>query len=158
MNNSPLKDKAYWGFKYALRGLWHTIRTESHMRFHICAAAGTLMFTEYYDFTRYDYAFLVLAIFLVLGAEIVNTAIEHTVDLCTDKYHEKAKRAKDAAAGFVLFASMYAIFTAFMLFGEPNLLFASLSDIFTKVKYIVFFVLTFLFVWGVGIKEKTDDR
>ena len=158
MKNSPSKDKSYWGFRYALRGIWHTIRTESHMRFHICAAVGTAMFTEYYDFTRYDYALLAASIFFVIGAEIVNTAIEHTVDLCTDEYHEKAKRAKDASAGFVLLASLYALFTAFVLFWEPKLLFASLADIFTKVKYIVFFVLTILFVWGVGIKEKKDDR
>ncbi len=158
MKNSLSEDKSCWGFKYALRGLIHTIRTESHMRFHICAGIGTLMFTEYYDFTVYDYAFLVLAIFLVLAAEMVNTAVEHTVDLCTNEYREKAKSAKDASAGFVLLASLYALFTAFVLFWEPKLLFASLVNIFTRVKYIVFFVLTGVFVAGVGIKEKTDDR
>ena len=158
MKNSPSKDKSYWGFKYALSGLWNTIRTESHFRFHICAAVGTTMFTEYYDFTRYDYALLFMAIFFVLGAELVNTALEHTVDLCTNEYHEKAKRAKDVAAGFVLVSAIYALFTAVILFWEPKLLFSSLADIFTKVKYIVFFVLTVVFVTGVGIKEKKDDR
>ena len=154
MKNSPSKDKSYWGFKYALMGLWHTIRTESHFRFHICAAVGTTMFTEYYDFTRYDYALLFMAIFFVLGAELVNTALEHTVDLCTNEYHENAKRAKDVAAGFVFVSAIYALFTAVILFWEPKLLFSSLADIFTKVKYIVFFVLTVVFVTGVGIKEK----
>ena len=158
MKNFPSKDKSCWGFKYALSGLWYTIRTESHMRFHICAAVGTAMFTEYYDFTKYDYALLFLAIFLVICAELVNTAVEHAVDLCTDAYNEKAKRAKDVAAGFVLLTAVYALFTAVILFWDPKLLFASLANIFTKVKYIVFFVLTILFVWGVGIKEKKDDR
>lgn len=116
------------------------------------------MFTEYYDFTRYDYALLFMAIFFVLGAELVNTALEHTVDLCTNEYNEKAKRAKDASAGFVLVSAIYALFTAVILFWKPKILFGSLIDIFTKVKYIVFFVLTFLFVWGVGFKEKKYDR
>lgn len=158
MKNSLSKGKSCWGFKYAVRGLVHTIRTESHFRFHICAAVGTLMFTEYYDFTKYDYAFLLLAIFLVLGAEIVNTAIEHTVDICTREYCDKAKWAKDASAGFVLVASIYALCTAFVLFWDTELLFASLLNIFTRVKYIVFFILTFVFVSGIGIKEKTNDR
>ncbi len=158
MKSFPSKDKAWWGFRYAISGLWYAIRTESHFRFHICAAIGTFMFTEYYDFTRYDYAFLALAIVLVFGAELVNTAIEHTVDLCTKEYSEYAKRAKDISAAFVLVFSIYALFTAALLFLKPKILFYAFLDMFTRFRYIAFFVLTILFVRGIGIKEKDNDR
>lgn len=148
MKSFLLRDRSFWGFKYAFAGLWHTIKTESHFRFHICAGIGTTMFTEYFDMTKYDYAFLFLAIALVLSSELINTAIEHTVDLCAEGYSLKAKAAKDASAAFVLVSSLFALCVAAMLFAGQGILIESLIDIFTKVKYIIFFVLTVIFVHG----------
>ncbi len=152
------KDKSFWGFRYAFNGLWYAIRTQSHLRFHICALIGTFMFTEYYDFSKYDYMILAFTAALVIGAELINTALEHTVDLCTEEYHEKAKRAKDVSASFVLVFALLSLFTALVLFYEPEILFPALLDIFTRIKYIIFFVLTVLFVMGVGIGVKNNDR
>ena len=146
------QDKSFWGFKYAFCGIYRAITEESHLRFHICAAVGTTMFTEYYDFSKYDYLYLFLAIFIVIITELINTAIEHTVDLCTDKYSEIAKKAKDVSAAFVLVAAVYSLVTAYVLFFDTNVLFGALIDIFTKPKYIVFFVLTVLFVVKGGKK------
>ncbi len=142
------KDKSFWGFKYAIEGLFNAIRTERHFRFHICAAAGTLMFTEYFELSRYDYGFLVLAIVLVMSAELINTAIEHTVDLCTEVYSVKAKIAKDTSAAFVLITALFALFVAAMLFLGKGLLRSSLLDIFKRPKYILFFIFTVIFVHG----------
>ena len=44
-----------------------------------------------------EWLFILLAIFLVLTLEAVNTAIECVVDLVTMDYHELAKQAKDIA-------------------------------------------------------------
>ena len=140
------QDRSFWGFKYAFQGLWHVLRTESHFRFHICAAVGTAMFTEYYDFSRYDYIFLALAVILVLSSELINTAVEHTVDLCISEYSPLAKTAKDASAAFVLVCSFFALAVAAMLFLRDGILPGALLDILTRVKYIVFFVFTVIFV------------
>ena len=159
MKPFPSQDKSYWGFRYAISGLWYVIRKESHFRFHICAAIGTAMFTEYYKLSKLNYALLAIAIVLVLSAEIMNTAVEHVVDLCTNEYHEKAKRAKDVSAAFVLVCSIFAIYVAYVIFFDTKILFESLINTFTRVKYIVFYVFTFFFVWGKGIKirgEKND--
>lgn len=154
MKHFPLQDKSFWGFRYALEGLYNTIREESHMRFHICAAIGTTMFTEYYDFSKYDYALLFIAIAFVLVTELVNTAVEHTVDLCTDEYKINAKRAKDTAAAFVFVSAVFSLTVAYILFFDTKILFTSLLNIFTRPKYIIFFVFTVLFVIKGGKNER----
>ena len=157
MKGSRLQDKSFWGFRYAFAGLWHTMCTEPHFRFHICAAIGTTMFTEYYEFSKYDYALLFLAIALVMAAELANTAIEHTVDVFGDKWSQNAKYAKDASAAMVLVCSIFALSIAWLLFFDTDIIFAAFADIFTRIKYIVFFMFTILFVRGAR-KEKKDDR
>jgi diacylglycerol kinase (ATP) len=56
-----------------------------------------------------DWACVLLAIGLVLTAEMLNTVVEALVDLCTDEYHPLAKIAKDTAAGAVLISSAAAL-------------------------------------------------
>lgn len=60
--------------------------------------------------------FILLAIFLVLTLEAVNTAIECVVDLVTMEYHELAKQAKDIAAFSVLLVSILALIIGLIIF------------------------------------------
>jgi diacylglycerol kinase (ATP) len=48
---------------------------------------------------------IVLATMLVLGLELINSAVEATVDLITPDFHPLARVAKDLAAAAVLMAS-----------------------------------------------------
>ena len=147
MKQSDLQGKSFWGFKYAFKGLWYAICSQSHLRFHLCAVVGTLMFTEYYNFSKTEYMFLVLAYALVIICELINTAIENTVDLYTKDYNLNAQIAKDVSAGFVLVSAFFALFVAAFLFLDKKLL-LNLANTFTKIKYIVFYILTILFIRG----------
>ena len=64
-----------------------------------------------------EWLFLLLAIFLVISFEIINSAIENVVDLASN-YHFSmlAKNAKDMAAGAVLIISGYAVLTGLIIF------------------------------------------
>ena len=62
-----------------------------------------------------EWLFILLAIFLVLTLEAVNTAIE-CVDLVTMDYHELAKQAKDIAAFSVMLVSIFALITGLVVF------------------------------------------
>ena len=55
---------------------------------------------------------------LVIIAEMINTAIEATVDLITDKYHPLAKIAKNVAAGAVLISAINAIIVGYIIFSN----------------------------------------
>ena len=52
----------------------------------------------------------------VICLEMVNTAIERTVDLVTSEYHIYAKIAKDVAAGAVLVAAIFATIIGGIIF------------------------------------------
>ena len=59
---------------------------------------------------------IVLILFgLVISLELINTAIENAVDLVTEEYNEKAKNAKDIAAGAVLFSAIIAAIIGFII-------------------------------------------
>ena len=57
-----------------------------------------------------------VAVFFVIFAELINTAIETVVDLYVDVYHPKAKIAKDVAAGGVVITTINALIVAYFLF------------------------------------------
>ena len=59
----------------------------------------------------------------VLAAEAFNTAVEAAVDLATETFHEKARIAKDAAAGAVLVLSSISVLVllAVLLAHAPSL-------------------------------------
>ena len=53
---------------------------------------------------------------LVISLELINTALEEVVDLVSPKWHEKAKRTKDAAAGAVLFSALISAIIGIVIF------------------------------------------
>jgi diacylglycerol kinase (ATP) len=71
-------------------------------------------------------AILALTSALVMGFELLNTALESVVDLAVGQsYHELAKITKDCAAGAVLLSAIAAIVVAGCLLVPPlwNLMF-----------------------------------
>ena len=52
---------------------------------------------------------------LFIITEILNSAIEYTVDLVTGDYHILARYAKDIAAAAVLFSSLYAVIAGMII-------------------------------------------
>ena len=63
-----------------------------------------------------EWALLVFCFGLVIGAEMINTAIERTVDLAMPHRHPLAKAAKDIAAGAVLVAAMVSVVVGTLIF------------------------------------------
>ncbi len=63
-----------------------------------------------------DWRWLVLAIAIVLAAELVNTAFEHLCDVVQPELHASVKAAKDVAAGAVLVASIGAAVIGVLVF------------------------------------------
>jgi diacylglycerol kinase (ATP) len=60
-----------------------------------------------------------MAIILVIVTEMLNTAIETTVDMISVEFHPLAKIAKDIAAGVVLVASIGALILAYLILYPP---------------------------------------
>jgi len=103
-------------FNWAFEGIVHALRRERNMWIHFGAAVLVLVAALFFSLTRTEVVAILVAISFVLITEMVNTAIEHVVDLVTDDVDPRAKIAKDVAAGAVLVATINALAVAYLVF------------------------------------------
>lgn len=102
----------------ALEGWVSAIKTEKNLRRHVYIAILILMMCLIFGVTKSELKDITLAITLVFFAELINTAIESTVDICTTEYHPLAKKAKDIAAAAVLLVSVNAVVVGYIVFSK----------------------------------------
>ena len=105
-------------FNYAFPGVIHVLRIERNMRIHFLIATAVLVLAFAYGVTKLELIALLLAIAFVLITEMVNTAVEATIDLSTREIDPLAKLAKDIAAGAVLIASVTALVIGYLVFAS----------------------------------------
>ena len=103
-------------FNYAFEGIIHVLRTQRNMRIHFSIAVVVLIAGLAVDVSRLELIALLLAIAFVLIAEMINTAVEATIDVATTSFDPMAKLAKDIAAGAVLIATVNAIAIGYLVF------------------------------------------
>ena len=106
-------------FRFASRGLVFALRSQRNLRIHFFIALLVLLLAVALPVSRVELALLVLTISGVLVAELVNTAVEVTVDLGSPGLHELARAAKDVAAGAVLVAALAATCVGLLIFYRP---------------------------------------
>jgi len=105
-------------FNYAFEGIIHVLRTQRNMRIHFAIAFAVLVAGFAAGVSRFELIALILAIAFVLIAEMINTAVEHTIDVATTSFDPMAKLAKDIAAGAVLIASATAVAIGYLVFAS----------------------------------------
>jgi len=103
-------------FNYAIDGIFYAFKTQRNMKIHFVLAIIVLVFSLFFNLSKLEFIEVVFAIAFVLIAEMVNTAIETTVDMMTDKFHPLAKIAKNVAAGAVLISAVNALIIAYLIF------------------------------------------
>ena len=101
---------------YAIEGVLHGAKTQKHLRYHFLSAAAVLFFSYMVGVSHTEFIIIALAVIIVLSAEMMNSAIEAVVDILSPEYSEKARIAKDIAAGAVLITAFgAAVLGYFML-------------------------------------------
>lgn len=110
------KGKLINSFQYALAGIFFAARHERNVQIHFLAAFCVISAGFYFHITAVEWLILLLTIGIVISLEMVNTAIEKTVDLVTEEFQSLAKIAKDVAAGGVLFFSCIAVIIGAIIF------------------------------------------
>jgi len=135
--------KTLESFNNAINGIIDTVRTERNMKIHLIVALGILVISFFFDITKYEFLILAVTITMVIAAELINTAIEATIDMTTNYYHPLAKIAKNAAAGAVLITAINALLVGYIIFWDKLSRFS--FDFIKKVKnsepYTIFIVL-----------------
>src|SRR5574344_1223931 len=100
----------------AVNGIVYAATTQTNIRKQLILGTIVMILSLFYNFTTAEFLCLTFAVFFVIFAEMVNTAIETIVDLIVDVYHPKAKIAKDVGAGAVVLTAINAIIVAYFLF------------------------------------------
>jgi diacylglycerol kinase (ATP) len=99
----------------AIEGIIYSVKTQRHMRYHLVSALSALVLGLVLNVSRTEFILLCMAIILVIVTEMLNTAIETTVDMISAEFHPLAKIAKDIAAGVVLVASIGALTLGYLI-------------------------------------------
>ena len=88
-------------FKFSIQGLKYAYKNEQSMLIHAIVTIIAIALGLLFKISLMEWA--VLSLGVTLAAELINTAIEAAVDLCTLEIHPLAKIAKDcgSAATFV---------------------------------------------------------
>lgn len=91
---------------FALSGFCYALKHEHNMRRHVIVALITLGFFAWLQPAAVWWALIVLCIALVIGAELLNSAIEELIDYLHPQRHEQIKTVKDMLAAMVLIISL----------------------------------------------------
>lgn len=117
---SKYKEPGYLStYKNALKGIRLAIRSERNTRIHFSVATLVLVFGIVLKLSVIEFAILLLTIALVVVAEMVNSAIEFSLDaIFHNRYSKLVGMAKDIAAGAVMIASFVSIAIGVLIFGS----------------------------------------
>lgn len=103
-------------FTHATIGLARLIRDEQNARIHTIATLIVFVAAIGFHVNRIEMAILFIAIIMVFGMEIINTAIEDLLDHLHPQQHARIARIKDAMAGAVLVSAIIAAVVAWLIF------------------------------------------
>lgn len=118
INNENKISFLFKKFKYAFRGLWSAIKEEKSLVIHIIISILVIIVAGIInsEMTTIDWILLVIVIFIVIGMELINTAIENLVDTVSFKYNINARKIKDIAAAATLLFAIMSIIVGMLIF------------------------------------------
>ena len=88
-------------FMYAISGILYTLRTQRNIRIHFLTTILVLLLSWLMNLRALELLLVIVAITLVIVAEMINTAIETVVDMYTKEYHPLAEVAKNEGRGCI---------------------------------------------------------
>ena len=103
-------------FKYAFEGIKSSLRTERNIKIHFSMMILVIVAGILLDISTYEWMICIILFGMVIGGELVNTAIEEVTDLGTTEINPKAKLAKDIAAGAVLIMAITSAIIGLIIF------------------------------------------
>ena len=103
-------------FFHALDGIKSAYKSQLNLKIIFLATLIVTVFSFIFQVTKIEWLIIIFTCFMVMVAEMANTAMEATVDLITSEWHEEAKFAKDVTAGGVLIAVLGSIIVGLVIF------------------------------------------
>ncbi len=117
------RKKKQFGFKRILssiknswNGLKSAYKNEQSVYIHLVCTIILLLLSFLLEISLTQWLIIIAIIGLTLVVELLNTAIESTVDLVTEEFHPLAKVAKDTASAAAFVLTLASALIALMIF------------------------------------------
>ena len=113
----PNRAGDFWqSLSFAFAGLRYAFRSQRNLRIHVMVSALVVIAGLALRINRLEWAVVAAMIALVIGLELLNTAIEALVDLASPSPHPLARVAKDTAAAATLVAALGSVVVGLIIF------------------------------------------
>jgi len=106
-------------YQHAIHGIAHALKTERNMRIHFSAVFYIIIAGLLVRLIPHEWGTIALACGLVIGAELINTALERLCDGLEPGHSLVVKTVKDLAAGAVFICAIAAVCVAVFIFWWP---------------------------------------
>ena len=97
-------------------GFKSAIKSERNMKIHVLATLIVTALGFILGLKPLEWVSCIFSIVIVIGSEMLNTAIETIVDIVSPNINPLAKKAKDIAAGAVLVLAIGALAVGLIIF------------------------------------------
>ena len=147
--------------KNAVNGIIYGTTTQSNVKKQLVIIAFLMLISLFFNLSKVEFICLIISVVLIIFAEMINTAVETVVDLCTEIYHPKAKIAKDVAAGAVVITALNAVIVSYFIFfdkiGEMGN--SIYKTVINSPTYLAFVVVALIIIIAVALKaEKIKEK
>ena len=103
-------------FKYAFEGVHRELKEEQNLKIHILIMILVIIAGFILKLSPMEWIICIILFGFVIALELINTAIELTVDLAMPEIHPKAKAAKDIAAAAVLVSATCSVIIGVIIY------------------------------------------
>jgi diacylglycerol kinase len=108
-------------FVYAGQGVRAVLKTEHNAWIHLALTLSAVVCGFLLEVSKLEWVSLIIVIAMVWIAELINTAVEKTIDFIALERNPLLKKIKDMAAAAVLIAAVAALLVGCVIF-VPKLL------------------------------------
>ena len=120
VSRDKLKEKGFKrlinSFRYAIEGIIYAFKYEQNIIVHTVVMFLVIVLGFIVKISYFEWLVCLILFGLVIATEMINTAIEATVDLACKKKDPLAKIAKDTASGAVLIFAFTSVVTGLLIF------------------------------------------
>lgn len=103
-------------FEHAFNGMYYFFLHERNGRIEIGIAAATVGLALLMGVSITEWTTILLCIALVIGFELVNSALEKLCDGVQEEYHPVIKTVKDMTAAAVLWCAIISVIVGMIIF------------------------------------------
>lgn len=103
-------------FKNATNGIKYVFKNEHNYRIQVVFSIIAILMGIILEINFLEFSIIFVLIALVFLAEFVNSITETVVDMYTEEYNERAKIAKDVAAGTAMLMAIISVIVGMLIY------------------------------------------